>query len=207
MPNTDPNREKRTVVDSETEFRGTMTSDCPVVVLGKVDGELEAPAIDVSSTGEVVGTIKAEKIRAEGTLAGEVDAGELYLSGTVRKDTVIRARSLEVKLVRDGGQLELTFGEGIEPVLEAEENTAEESPRQDDSDGESSEEASADIAEDDDPGDVVQAKEAPHTPPAAAPTSSPVDGSGPADDGESAQTDVDDLFADDGQAASPARPA
>ena len=177
MSNTDPNREKRTVVEAETEFRGTITSNCPVVVLGKVDGELEAPAIDVSNTGEVVGTIKAEKIRAEGTLAGEVDAGDLYLSGTVKKDTVIRARSLEVKLARRGGQLELTFGEGIDAVEPEEVEQA------------------------------VEAKSAPHTPPADAPTSSPAEANGVEPDEEESRTDVDDLFADGGPSNSALQPA
>ena len=104
---------KQTTVEEGTEFKGTLRSTCQVVVRGVVDGDLTAPAVIVSETGTVVGNVKADCIRSEGVLAGRVDASDVFLSGSVRSDTVIRAKTLEVKLQRHGGKLEVTFGECI----------------------------------------------------------------------------------------------
>jgi cytoskeletal protein CcmA (bactofilin family) len=115
---------KQTTVEEGTEFRGTLSSTCPVVVRGALDGEIQAPSLTVAASGSVVGHVRAQKIHSEGVLAGSVDADEVSLSGSVRSDTVIRARTLEVKLSHDKGKLEVTFGEcilevGDEPQLGA----------------------------------------------------------------------------------------
>ena len=105
---------KQTTVEEGTQFKGTLQSTCQVMVRGKVEGDLSAPSLVVSSSGAVVGNVKAEQIRSEGVLAGHVDADDVFLSGSVRSDTVIRARTLEVKLQQpDGGKLQVTFGECI----------------------------------------------------------------------------------------------
>jgi len=104
---------KQTTVEEGTQFKGTLQSNCQVMVRGKVEGDLAAPSLVVSSTGTVVGNVKAEHIRSEGVLAGHVDADDVYLSGSVRSDTVIRAKSLEVKLQQPNGKLQVTFGECI----------------------------------------------------------------------------------------------
>lgn len=105
---------KQTTVEEGTQFKGTLQSNCQVMVRGKVEGDLTAPSLVVSESGAVIGNVKAEQIRSEGVLAGHVDADNVYLSGSVRSDTVIRAKSLEVKLQQaDGGKLQVTFGECI----------------------------------------------------------------------------------------------
>ena len=104
---------KQTTVEEGTEFKGTMQSTCQVVVRGVIDGDLTAPTVIVSETGAVIGNVKADCIRSEGVLAGHVDANDVYLSGNVRSDTVIRAKTLEVKLQRHKEKLEVTFGECI----------------------------------------------------------------------------------------------
>ena len=101
---------KQTTIEEGSELKGTLHSRCEVVVHGVVDGDLTAPSVVVSQTGTVVGNVKADRIRSEGVLAGHVDADEVYLSGSVRSDTVIRARTLEVKLQRQHDKLEVTFG-------------------------------------------------------------------------------------------------
>jgi len=105
--------QKQTTVEEGTEFKGTLSSSCPVVVRGVLDGDIKAPSLSIASTGTVVGNVRAQRIHSEGVLAGNVDADEVSLSGSVRSNTVIRARTLEVKLERDKGKLEVTFGECI----------------------------------------------------------------------------------------------
>jgi cytoskeletal protein CcmA (bactofilin family) len=106
--------QKQTTVEEGTQFRGTLQSSCQVLVRGVVEGELSAPSVVISESGSVVGNVKAHSIRSEGVLAGQVDAEDIVLSGSVSSDTVIRARTLEVKLQSvDGKKLELSFGECI----------------------------------------------------------------------------------------------
>src|ERR1043165_9383613 len=110
--------QKQTLVEEGTELKGTLKSSCQVVVNGKIDGQIEAPALTVTTTGTVLGTVRAQKLRSEGTLAGDIDADDVYLSGTVKSNTMIRAKKLEVKLGTDKGKLEVTFGECMVEVGE-----------------------------------------------------------------------------------------
>jgi hypothetical protein len=70
----------------------------------------------------VHGRAKVGSVRSEGELSGEFDAESVELAGSVRDNTVIRARSLEVKLTSTPGKvLQVMFGEcelsiGAEPT-------------------------------------------------------------------------------------------
>jgi cytoskeletal protein CcmA (bactofilin family) len=109
---------KQTLVEEGTELKGTLKSSCQVVVNGSIDGQIEAPSLTIADTGTVLGTVKAQKLRSEGTLAGNIDADDVYLSGVVRSNTVIRAKKLEVSLQPERGKLEVTFGECLLEVGE-----------------------------------------------------------------------------------------
>jgi cytoskeletal protein CcmA (bactofilin family) len=104
-------KSRKTLVEEGTQFKGSLTSDCPIEVKGRVEGDLNAPALSVSPSGAVHGKIKVGEIRSQGELAGEFDADMVQLSGTVRDNTVIRAKSLEVKLAAPGGKMQVIFGE------------------------------------------------------------------------------------------------
>lgn len=125
---------KQTLVEEGTELKGTLKSTCQVVVNGTIDGQIEAPSLTVSATGAVLGIVKVQKLRSEGTLAGSIDADDVYLSGTVRSNTMIRASKLEVKLTQDKGKLEVTFGECLLDVGEDPARAAQE-PKKDASAG------------------------------------------------------------------------
>jgi cytoskeletal protein CcmA (bactofilin family) len=103
---------KQTLLDEGTVFKGTLQSSCPIVVNGTIEGEVTAPEITITRTGTVLGIIKAKTLRSYGMLAGNVDAGDVFLFGAVRSNTVIKARALEVKLGSSHkGHLEVIFGE------------------------------------------------------------------------------------------------
>lgn len=123
MPREATKAEKHTLIEQGTEFKGTMKSSCPVVVNGRIEGELTAPELDVTVSGTVQGNIKAERLSSRGVLSGNVDAGDLFLSGSIGSKTVIKAKNLEVKLAPEQGRMELTIGEctldvGEEPTKE-----------------------------------------------------------------------------------------
>jgi len=115
---------KHTLVEEGTEFKGTMSSSCPIVVMGKVEGDITGPVIHVTPSGVVSGQVKVKQLRSDGELAGEVQAQIVRISGKVRDHTVIKARTLEVSLHSDKGAMEVVFGEcelniGDEPNKEA----------------------------------------------------------------------------------------
>ena len=103
--------EKRTLVEEGTTFKGTLSSSCPVFVKGAVEGDVEAPALTVATTGTVSGKVKAGELRSEGTLSGDFDVEKVQLSGVVKDNTTIRARSLEVKLSMPTSKMQVVFGE------------------------------------------------------------------------------------------------
>jgi cytoskeletal protein CcmA (bactofilin family) len=111
MPRETTRADKQTLIEQGTEFKGTMKSTVPVVVNGRIEGDLSAPELDVTATGVVQGNIKADRLSSRGTLAGNIDAGDLFLSGSISSKTVIKAKNLEVKLAPEQGRMELTIGE------------------------------------------------------------------------------------------------
>ena len=102
---------KCTLVEEGTELRGSLSSTCPVLVKGRVEGEIKAPTLTVSASGAVHGKAEVGELYAEGELSGEVDADVVKLAGVVQDRTVIRAKSLEVKLSSVNGKLQVVFGE------------------------------------------------------------------------------------------------
>ena len=78
---------------------------------GGVEGDIQAPSLTVASSGTVSGKVKAGELKSEGALAGEFDVEKVQLSGSVKDNTVIRAKSLEVKLTSTGSKMQVVFGE------------------------------------------------------------------------------------------------
>jgi cytoskeletal protein CcmA (bactofilin family) len=91
-----PSIEKKTVIDEGTEFKGTLTSTHPVVARGRIEGEVNGPALEVAEGGVVVGKAKVTELRSSGELSGRFEAEEASLAGLVRAGTVIVAEAVEV---------------------------------------------------------------------------------------------------------------
>lgn len=102
--------EKRTLVEEGTSFKGALTSTCPVVVQGSIEGDVEGPSVTVSATGAVSGKVAAGALTSAGKIAGDFDVETARLEGRVDNDTVIRANSLDIKLTAASGKIQLTFG-------------------------------------------------------------------------------------------------
>ena len=102
--------QRQTIIDAGTGFKGNFDSDCPIVVKGRIEGQMSAPSLTVDATGSVSGTVKVKELRSEGVIAGEYDADYVKLSGAVKDNTIIRAKTLEVNLSPPGGRMQVTFG-------------------------------------------------------------------------------------------------
>jgi hypothetical protein len=98
-------------VEQGSQFTGSFSSDCPIEVNGRIEGELTAPTLVVSATGAIRGRASVTRLWSEGELAGDFDADVVQLSGRVKHNTVIRATSLEVKLTPQDGRMQVTFRE------------------------------------------------------------------------------------------------
>jgi len=104
--------EKRTIVEEGTELKGSITSTCPIVVQGSIDGEVSGPSVEVSATGTIAGRIKTGTLTSKGRIAGELDVDVAQLSGTVANKTVVRAGTLDLKITNPNGKVELKFTTG-----------------------------------------------------------------------------------------------
>jgi cytoskeletal protein CcmA (bactofilin family) len=128
MNNEDRPNEKHTIIEEGSHLKGTLVSSCPVDVRGRIDGELETPSLTVAPSGAVHGLARVGSVRSEGELAGEFDADTVELSGVVKDNTVIRARSMQVKLASQRGKLQVVFGECEVPAADARTQAAIEAP-------------------------------------------------------------------------------
>ena len=105
-----PVQEKRTIVEEGTILKGSLESSCPVMVRGRIEGDVQAPSMTVSATGTVEGKVRVAIIECDGQLAGEIDADRIELAGSVKSNTVIRATTIEMKLADKGGKKQIVFG-------------------------------------------------------------------------------------------------
>jgi cytoskeletal protein CcmA (bactofilin family) len=103
--------EKRTLVEEGTTFKGSLSSTCPIFVKGGVEGDIQAPSLTVATSGTVSGKVKAGELKSDGAIAGEFDVDKVQLSGSVKDNTVIKAKSLEVKLTVSNAKMQVVFGE------------------------------------------------------------------------------------------------
>jgi cytoskeletal protein CcmA (bactofilin family) len=122
--------EKRTLVEEGTTFKGSLTSTCPIFVKGGIEGDIQAPSLTIASSGTVSGKVKAGELKSEGALAGEFDVEKVQLSGSVKDNTVIKAKSLEVKLTAASSKMQVVFGEcelevGDQPTREKSQDKAD----------------------------------------------------------------------------------
>lgn len=101
---------KTTIIENGTEFDGSVKSDCPIQLSGTLKGQVTAPSLNVTNTGAVNGKVRVSQLNSKGEISGEVEAETVELSGRVSDDTVIRAKTLEVKLSQSSGGLQVSFG-------------------------------------------------------------------------------------------------
>lgn len=101
---------KRTVIEKGTEVDGTIKSERPIVLSGSMKGQVTAPSLEVMQSGKMEGSVKVSQFSCKGEISGEVVAEAVELSGRVCDATVIRAKTLDVKLAQSEGGVEVSFG-------------------------------------------------------------------------------------------------
>lgn len=86
-----------TTIEAGTQLKGSLEAAGLVIVRGTLEGELIAPALQIAEHGRVAGHVLVQSLRSAGALAGRIEADEVELTGAVQDDTLIRAKTLEVK--------------------------------------------------------------------------------------------------------------
>jgi cytoskeletal protein CcmA (bactofilin family) len=86
--------EKKTVIESGTEFEGVLRSQWPVLVDGQLTGEVFAPTLTLTDAGSVRGKVTVKQLTSHGSLGGEINAESVELSGRVDDNTVIHSTTL-----------------------------------------------------------------------------------------------------------------
>ncbi|MBK8013020.1 MAG: polymer-forming cytoskeletal protein [Deltaproteobacteria bacterium] len=110
--------ERSTIIEEGTVLQGRLSSTCGLLIRGSVDGEIDAPVVDVAISGRLTGTACVGDLRSEGHISGDFEAENVVLAGRVGDKTKIRARTLEARLRSEGAPLEVSFGESVLEVGE-----------------------------------------------------------------------------------------
>jgi hypothetical protein len=97
-------------VEDGTRLDGSLISNCPIEVNGKIEGEVTAPSLRINDTGSVRGKVKVDEIESKGEMSGEFEADVVRLAGVLRDDSILRAKSLEVKLASPNDPNPIMFG-------------------------------------------------------------------------------------------------
>ena len=105
--------EPTTIVEEGTDFRGEFTSRCPVIVHGRIEGDVKAPAVTVTTSGALQGKVEAKTIRCKGSVAGVLEADVIELTGAIARDTIVRAQRLNLDVESTSGRIELAFNQAV----------------------------------------------------------------------------------------------
>ena len=102
-----------TIVEEGTAFMGDFTSSCPIIVKGRIEGDVKAPTVTITHSGALKGNVEAKTIVCKGSAAGIFEADTIELSGSIAQNTVIRAQRLNLNIESTSGRIELAFGQAV----------------------------------------------------------------------------------------------
>jgi cytoskeletal protein CcmA (bactofilin family) len=105
--------ELTTVVEEGSDFQGDFTSRCPIIVNGRIAGNVKAPTVTVTATGSLEGKIEAKTISCNGSVAGVLEADAIALTGAIARDTIVRAQRLNLDVESTSGRIELAFNQAV----------------------------------------------------------------------------------------------
>ena len=105
--------EPTTIVAEGTHFRGDFNSRCPMIVNGRIEGDVKAPAVTVTPSGALQGKVEAKRISCSGSVAGVLEADAIELSGAIARDTIVRAQRLNLDVESTSGRIEIAFHQAV----------------------------------------------------------------------------------------------
>ena len=94
------------VISQEMRITGLITATKPLILLGQIDGNIDAVSVHIRSTATVNGDINAEKVTIDGTVCGNVTADELHLSASSILKGKVCSEGIEIE---EGATIEAKF--------------------------------------------------------------------------------------------------
>ena len=98
-------------ISEEMRITGLISASKQIILLGQVDGNIDAVAVHIRSTATVNGDINAQKVTVDGTVCGIVTADKVHLSASAILSGEVRSKGLEID---EGAKIEAKFTKGKE---------------------------------------------------------------------------------------------
>ena len=93
-------------ISEDIRITGSISASKQIVMLGQLDGNVDAVSIHVASTGVVNGDIKANNIKVDGTVIGNIVADQLHLSASGHLKGEVRCKGI---IIDEGANVEAKF--------------------------------------------------------------------------------------------------
>ena len=96
-------------VSEDVRITGSISSSKPIMMLGRLDGNVEAKSIHVTATGVVNGDIKADDLKIDGTVIGTIIAAQVHVTASAEIKGKIRCNGITID---KGANIEAQFTRG-----------------------------------------------------------------------------------------------
>jgi len=93
-------------IGEEMRITGSISATEPIILLGKIDGNIDAGVVHIRSTAMVNGDINAENVTIDGTVHGIVTADAVHLSASAILNGEVRSKGLKID---EGASIEAKF--------------------------------------------------------------------------------------------------
>ena len=93
-------------ISEEVRITGVISASKPIILFGKIDGNVEALSVHVKSTATVNGDINAQKVTVDGTVCGNVTADTVHLTASAILNGEVRSKAIEID---EGATIEAKF--------------------------------------------------------------------------------------------------
>ena len=97
---------KGSCIGEEMRITGSISAAEPVIILGQIDGNVDAILVHIRSTATVNGDINAREVTIDGTVCGTITADVVHLSGSATLNGEVRSKGLEID---EGASIEAKF--------------------------------------------------------------------------------------------------
>ena len=98
-------------ISDEVRITGVISASKPLILLGKIDGNIDAVSVHIKSTATVNGDINALEVTVDGVVSGIVTADKVHLSASAILNGEVRSKGIEID---EGATIEAKFTKGQE---------------------------------------------------------------------------------------------
>lgn len=88
---------KASVLSSDLELHGKVSSTGAIEINGRVDGEVDGASVVLGSEGEILGRLRAESADVMGRIEGEVSADSLTLRSSSKAQIIVTSKILVIE--------------------------------------------------------------------------------------------------------------